>query len=173
MHFLSVNCAYGKSCSTYLWIERSCIPDVSLQLLGAELRPNCFVPKSMYVDNVHRELLIRLATTLVQNDEEEVESTHDGSAHGNIGAQRDLAVVSSPNRVGCSKNTRACVECGLDTGFGYGDCLLFHSLVDCHLIRDVHLVELVNGANPVVRKHEGSSFDSKLASLFVLDDRSC
>ena len=41
----------------------------------------------------------------------------------------------------------------LDTSFGDGDGLLFHSLMNGHLIFGVHLVKLVNAANAIIRQH--------------------
>lgn len=58
----------------------------------------------------------------------------------------------------------------MDTGFGDGDGLLFHGFVDGDLIRDVHLVELVNGADAIVREHEGPGFYGEFARFFVFDD---
>jgi hypothetical protein len=48
--------------------------------------------------------------------------------------------------------------------------LLFHRFVNSDLVRDVHLVELVDSADAVVRQHQRAGFDGKLARLFVLDD---
>jgi len=45
--------------------------------------------------------------------------------------------------------------------------------VDGYLIADVHLVELVDGTDPVVCKHEGTGFDCKFAGFFVLDYGCC
>jgi len=38
------------------------------------------------------------------------------------------------------------------------------------LVANVHLVEFVNGADAVIRKHEGAGFNGELAGLFVFDD---
>ena len=48
--------------------------------------------------------------------------------------------------------------------------LLFHSLVNCDLIRDIHLVEFIDGANAVVCEHERPGFDREVPRLLVLDD---
>ena len=56
----------------------------------------------------------------------------------------------------------------MDASLGNGDGLLFHRLVDGHLIFDVHLVEFVNAADAVVCKHQGACLDAKLASFRIL-----
>ena len=56
----------------------------------------------------------------------------------------------------------------MDTGLGERDGLLLHSLMDSHLILDVHFVELVNAADSVIGKHESSCFDAEVSSLGVL-----
>jgi hypothetical protein len=44
--------------------------------------------------------------------------------------------------------------------------------VNGNLVRDIHFVELVNGADPVVRQHQGTSLDGEVPCLLVFDDGS-
>jgi hypothetical protein len=60
----------------------------------------------------------------------------------------------------------------MDTCLGDRDGLLFHGFVDCDLVLRVHLIELVNAADTMVSKHEGSGLDAELASLRVLQHTS-
>ena len=51
------------------------------------------------------------------------------------------------------------VECGLDSCLGDGDGLLLHGLVDGHLITGIHLVKLIDTAEPalLIPDHSSSS----------------
>ena len=57
----------------------------------------------------------------------------------------------------------------MDTGFGYGDGLLLHGLVDSYLILDVHLIKLINTADTMISKHQCSSLYAELPRLRVLE----
>ena len=61
----------------------------------------------------------------------------------------------------------------MDASFCYGYRLLFHGFMNGYLVRDIHLVKLVNGAYTVVRKHQGTSLDGKVTCFLVFDDRCC
>jgi hypothetical protein len=60
--------------------------------------------------------------------------------------------------------------CGsyLDAGLADADGLLLHGLVDGHLVRHIHLVKLINAADAVVSKHQGTSLNGKLIVLRLL-----
>ncbi len=58
------------------------------------------------------------------------------------------AVVSPEVWIGCSEDRGSGVEGGSDAGFGDGDGLLLHCLVDGCSVRLGHLVELINTAYP-------------------------
>ena len=48
--------------------------------------------------------------------------------------------------------------------------MLLHGLVDRDLIGEIHLVELVNGANAIVCEHKSAGLDRKFTCFFVTDD---
>jgi hypothetical protein len=56
----------------------------------------------------------------------------------------------------------------LDAGLADADGLLLHGLVDGYLVRDVHLVKLIDAADTVVSQHQGTSLDRKLIVLRLL-----
>ena len=62
------------------------------------------------------------------------------------------------------------VEVCLNTGFGNRYRLLLHRFMNRDLVRRVHLVELVNTTNAVVREHERAGLDAELARFAVSCD---
>jgi len=158
-----------KGIAKYLWIECSGISNVPLQRFCTELGIDGFVLESMDVYDMLRDVEVRLGVTLVQNHEEKIKTTHDRGAHLEIGAQGLLTVVSPTDGIRGSQNRSSGVQCCVNACFGDRDSLLFHCFVNCNLVRYVHLVELVDGANPVVRKHECTSFNGKIARFLISD----
>ena len=65
------------------------------------------------------------------------------------------SVIASSNRVGCSKDRCACIECCLDARLGDGDGLLFHGLVDGRLVMLLHLIKLINTTHTLEGEGEG------------------
>lgn len=59
----------------------------------------------------------------------------------------------------------------LDASLADGDSLLFHGLVNCHLVRYIHLVKFVNAADAVVSKHQGTSLNGKFIVLRFLQQK--
>ena len=90
---------------------------------------------------------------VVDDDEKQVEPRHDRHRHVDVGLQSFRAVVAAVLRVRRREDRGPRVEIRLDAGFGNRYSLLLHGLVDGHLVRRVHLVELVDAANAVVREH--------------------
>ena len=144
-----------------------------MQLLSIELRVYSFVSVLVNTNNVLSQMAVDSLVALIQYDEEEIETRHDGRRHVDVRAQRCLAVVASADRISRSKDRGTGVEGGLDAGLSNRDCLLFHSFVDSDLIGNIHLVELVDGADTVVSQHESTGLDCELSSLLVLDYRGC
>jgi hypothetical protein len=153
---------------TNLGVESASV--VPLQLVGRELGSDGGVAVLMNGDDVLSELEVDVGVALVEDDEEKIETGHDGRRHGDVGTKRHLLVVTTADGVGGGEDGRAGVESGLNTGLGDGDGLLLHRFVNRNLVGNVHLVELVDGADTVVGQHEGTGFDCELASLLVLDD---
>jgi len=93
----------------------------------------------------------------VEDEEEDVEPREKSGGKVDVLDGGDLRVVSTVERVGSSEDGRSSVKGGGDSGFGDGDGLLFHDFVNGGSIRLVHLVELVDAADSVVRENESSS----------------
>lgn len=157
----------------HLRIEGPCVTDVALQSIGRELWVDGCIPVPMDVDDMGSDGKVGILVAFVKDDEEEVESRHDGSRHGDVGTETDLAVVSPSDGVGCGKDGGARVEGSLDARFGDGDRLLFHRFVDGDLVGKVHLVKLVDAADTVVCEHESTGFDGEFTRLLVPDDCCC
>lgn len=104
----------------------------------------------MNIHDVPRDIQVRLRITLIKYDKEQVKPAHDGRTHRHISPQRFLAVVPPANRVGRCQDRCPRVERCVDPSFRDGYGLLFHGLVNSDLVADVHLVELVDGADAVV-----------------------
>ena len=125
----------------------------------------------MDINNMPRYVEIDLFVTFIQDNEKEVETTHDRSSHRNVPSERLLAIVPATDGVCGRQNGCARVECGVNASFGDGYGLLFHGFVDSDLVRDIHFVKLVDGANPVIRKHQCACLDSEVTGFFVFHNR--
>ena len=156
---------------TNLRVESPSITYVPLQSFRTEFRMQCIISKTMDINNMLRYVEIDLLVTFIQDDEKEVETTHDRSSHRNVPSKRLLAIVPATDGVCGGKNGRARIECGVNTRLGNGYGLLFHGFVNGNLVRDIHFVKFVDGANPVIRKHQCASLDSEVPCLFVFHNR--
>lgn len=125
----------------------------------------------MHVHDVSGDRIVILILLLVEDDEEEIKTGHDWSGDVDVVAEGLGAVVPSPDWVRSSQDRGASVERGVNASLGNGDRLLLHSLVDSHLILNVHFVELINAADAMVSEHKRTSFDTKFTSLRVLAHR--
>ena len=123
----------------------------------------------MDVDDVVCDLDVGRLVAFVEDHEEQIETTHNRRAHRDILTQRLSPVIPTANRVGRREDGRTRIERRVDASLRNRDSLLFHGFVNGDLVGDVHLVELVDGANTVIREHECTSLDGKLARLFILD----
>ena len=63
----------------------------------------------MKIHNSFRDRVISDVIALVDENEEEVESGHDGGSHVDVLLQRLSTIVASSNRIGCRQNRRASV----------------------------------------------------------------
>jgi len=156
----------------HLGLEGSGISNETLQSLRAELWLNRIVLISVNVDDVPRKVGVDLLIAFIQYHKEQIETTHDRSAHLQVRSETLLSVVPSTDRIGRGEDRRASIEGGLDTCFGDGNGLLFHCFVDCDLVGDVHLVKFVDRADSIVRKHESTCFNREVSCLFILHDSS-
>ena len=152
---------------------RLCETNVALELFRAELGLDGLVTVLVHADDVLCEMAINLLVALVQDDEEEIETRHDGGRHVDVGPKRGLAVITPTDRVCCCEDTRARVQGGLNARLGDGDGLLFHGFVNGDLISNIHLVKFVDSADAVISKHQSTGFDGEFTRLLVLDDCRC
>ena len=105
----------------------------------------------MDIDDVLGNVQIDPLVALVQDHKEQIKSTHDRRAHGKVCPERFFPVVSSADGIRSRQNRCPGIERSMDTSFGDGYRLLFHGFVNGNLIRDIHLVELINGTYTVIR----------------------
>ena len=125
----------------------------------------------MYIDDVPRKLQVCTLVALVQHDEEQIESAHDRRAHSYVSPQAGLAVIPPTDGISGREDRCTRVERSLDASFGDGDGLLFHRFMDRDLVRDVHLVELVDCTDAIVCQHQRAGFDGEFSCFFVFNDR--
>ena len=142
--------------------------DVGLKLCHSEVRGQCSILNSVHIDNMARNVEVLIILFLVDDDEKEVETRHNWRADINVEAQRSRAVISTSKRIGCSQDRGTSIERGVDASFCDRDGLLLHSFVDSNLVLDIHLVELINTADAVVSKHQGTSLDTEFTCLRIL-----
>jgi hypothetical protein len=76
-------------------------------------------------------------------------------------------LVAGPDRVRTREDRCPRVERGHDPGLGNRDSLLLHHLVQDRARRVVHLVKLVNAADPAVREDQGAGLEDKLFRVGV------
>ena len=136
---------------TNLGIESPGISYVSLESLCAKFRVQSLISETMHVDDMLCYVEVNFFVAFVQNNEKQVESTHDRSGHRNVSSKSFLAIVPAADGVRGGKNRRTCVERGVYARLGDRYSLLFHCFMNGNLVRDVHLVEFVDGADPIVR----------------------
>jgi hypothetical protein len=127
----------------------------------------------MNVHDVPCDAVVQHLVALIQDHEEEVKTAHDGRADVDVLLQTPPLVVPPFDRVSRRQNGCARVQSGLDAGFGDRDGLLFHGFVDRHLVSRVHLVKLVDAADPVVRQHQRARLDGELPCVRVSSHTGC
>lgn len=91
------------------------------------------------------EVAVDCFVGVVADDEEEIESTHDGGAEVEVGPEGGFGVVAAADGVCGGEDRGTGVEGGVDACFSDGDGLLFHCFVDGDLVAHVHFVEFVDG----------------------------
>jgi len=72
--------------------------------------------------------------TLIQDDKEQIETTHNRRRHSNVLSQRLSTIISPTDGIGSSEDTCSRVQRGLNASLGYGNSLLFHRFVNSHLV---------------------------------------
>ena len=97
----------------------------------------------------------------------QVEPRHDRHRHVDVRFERFRSVISAVLRVRRREDGRPRVEVRLDAGLRDGYCLLLHRFMDRDLVRRVHLVELVNTTNAVVRQHQSAGLDAEFSRFAV------
>ena len=147
--------------------------DVGLKLCHREVRRQCCILNSVHIDNMARNMEVIIIFFLVDDDKKEVETRHNWWADINVVAQGPCTVISASKRISCSQDRGTSIERGVDASFCDRDSLLLHSFMDSNLIFDIHLVELIDTADSMISKHQGTSLDAEFTCLWVLAHRSC
>ncbi|KAJ7778395.1 hypothetical protein B0H16DRAFT_1846620 [Mycena metata] len=119
------------------------------------------------LNDMPRDIHIRLLIGLIQHDEEQVKPTHNQRAHLHIRAQRLPPVVPPANGVRRRQDERARIERSVNARLGDGNGLLLHRLVDRNLVRNIHLVEFVDGTDAVVVRALASIVKSPVSSSLM------
>lgn len=125
------------------------------------------------VDDELSEALVLAWIDGVADDAEDVETGEDGFGELDVLRERDGAIVAAADWIGgCDDGTAGLEGCD-DAGFGDGDGLLFHGLVDRGTILVIHLVEFVDETGTAVSENESATFQSPFARHGVSSNRSC
>ena len=154
--------------SRELWLKGSADFDVSLELLGGKLWVEGLILIFMHGHDVLCNSEVIFIVLLINNDEEEVETRHNWRADINVVAQGPRAIISTSERISCGQDRGTSIERGVDASFCDRDGLLLHSFVDSNLIFDIHLVELIDTADSMIGKHQGTSLDTEFSCLRIL-----
>ena len=107
----------------------------------------------------------------VKDDEEQIETWHDRRRDVNVESERLGTVISSSERVGGGEDRGTRIKSGVDASLSNWNSLLLHGLVNSYLILDVHLIKLIDTANSVICKHQGTCFNAKLSCFGILTHR--
>ena len=122
------------------------------------------------VDHEGGEPLVLFRVNGVAYDDEDVEARKDGLGELDVLGEGDGAVVAAADGVGGGDDAAAGLQGGHDAGFGDGDGLLLHSLVDGGPVLVVHLVEFVDEAGALVCEDEGTAFEGPFLGQGVAAD---
>jgi hypothetical protein len=115
------------------------------------------------------EVLLLLG--VIGQHEDEVEPGEQGCGEVDVLVDGFVLVVPAEEGVGGGEDGGAGVERGGDAGLGDGDGLLLHHLVDGRPVVLLHLVELVDAADPHVRQHQRTRLQRQLLRVRVDHDR--
>mmetsp|Transcript_127026 Transcript_127026/g.320962 ORF Transcript_127026/g.320962 Transcript_127026/m.320962 type:complete len:236 (-) Transcript_127026:911-1618(-) len=102
---------------------------------------------------------------LVPQHAKDVEAAQDRIREVDVLREGALRVVSSLCWVGHSHHSTASLQRRHNAGFGDGDCLLLHGLVEGGSIVVVHLVKLVDEAHAVIGKDHSTALQAPLPVL--------
>ena len=151
-------------------IERPCEADVAPHLVLREGRFDDGLVAAVDVDNVLGDIVVRDLDALVEYHEEEIESAENGRRQLDVGPQGLGSIISSVYGIGRGEYRSPCIKRGLNPRLGNRNGLLFHRLMNCHLIVLVHLIKLIDATNPIVGQHERSGLDAELSRVLIAHD---
>jgi hypothetical protein len=106
------------------------------------------------VGNMLGEALIIIASRLVEDEKQQVETREKGGWEIDVFNGGDAWVIAAVKRVRSSEDGGTSIKRRGDTGLGDGDSLLLHDFVNGSPVGLLHLIELVNAADSIVGKHE-------------------
>lgn len=98
-----------------LRLESAANLDVGLQLSHRVDGLECSVLQSVHVHDVTSDGVVLLIVLFVKDDEEKVETRHDGGRNVHIVAKGFSPVVSASVRVGCGKDRGTSIESSMNT----------------------------------------------------------
>eukprot|EP00968_Pinguiococcus_pyrenoidosus_P028088 scaffold7625_cov277-Pinguiococcus_pyrenoidosus.AAC.7 len=119
------------------------------------------------MDHMSGQCDVVLYVDAIQQEEQQVESTQQRVWQVHVLADRALLVVAAVERIGGSEDCCAGVQPRGDPGFRDAHRLLLHHFVDRRPILVVHLVELVNAADALVRQHERPALERHLSADLI------
>mmetsp|Transcript_19882 Transcript_19882/g.48164 ORF Transcript_19882/g.48164 Transcript_19882/m.48164 type:complete len:207 (-) Transcript_19882:822-1442(-) len=122
----------------------------------------------MDVRHVLREVVVHLRVHAIHEQEEDVETREERLREVDVLGRRPPQVVPPVRWVRRRKHARAGVERGGDASLGDRHSLLLHHLMDGSAVRVLHLVELVDAADALVRKHERAALKHHLSRELIL-----
>ncbi len=103
------------------------------------------------------ELSVLAVLDLVFEDAEDVETGKDSISKVNIIHKRLLAIISPLHWISSSNNGAAGLQSCNNACLRYGNTLLFHGLMNRCPVLLIHLVELIDQADPLISEHHCSS----------------
>lgn len=137
---------------TYLRTKLACKKQIALNLVARVDRLALLQYTAVQIHDALGDGAIDQLVAVVDENEKQIEATQNRRRQLYVLPKRARLVVPTANRIGRSQNRGARVERRLDAGLGDRYRLLLHRLVNGHLIAYVHLVELVNAANALLRR---------------------
>mmetsp|Transcript_56810 Transcript_56810/g.121982 ORF Transcript_56810/g.121982 Transcript_56810/m.121982 type:complete len:681 (-) Transcript_56810:69-2111(-) len=162
------------------WVQGACIQQVLLQVfLVHDILGLAGREQALHGDGVgrvaghvrsHDEIshaLVIHGVHLVSQHAQHIESTQNGVRQINILHEGLLGIVPSEDRIRRRHDRASGVQGGHQASLGDGDGLLLHGFMDGCAVLLVHLVKLINQAQPAVSQHHRSAFQGPLTSGVV------
>lgn len=119
--------------------------------------------------DVSGQHLILLLISLVEEQEDKVETGQKSLRQIDVLIRTLLLVVPAVDGVSCGQDRSSSIEAGRYSSLGDRHGLLLHNFVDVCAVSVVHLVELINATDACVCQDESATFEDKLTRHWVLE----